>query len=359
MWRKNRRTNSGSSCRGADVNRNFDFLWAEGIGTSTDPCNYNTYRGPSPASDNETRNLTAILDTFANIRSMIDMHSYSQYVLYPWGDAPNQTIDTSMSFQNPTWNGKRTNPGYGEYLPSRDNRRFARTAAAVADAIGAVHGTVYEPTQTYFMDAFGPTYPTYPTSATSNDYAYSRHFVGQGSKVWAYAMEAGNKFQPTPDEAAHWIPEVSNGLVTFLLRSLCALDELLQAIFGADWLTVSASFRAFRDEKLLTSTVGQRLMDLLDDDGAEALAIVRSDERLQENVSELLIEVANTLLAFQEGKRVKVEPQLVRKLDAAARQIGREASPQLKSTMKELRAVLANFAGATIPQGLKKSHTAS
>ena len=152
---------------------------------------------------------------------------------------------------------------------------------------------------------------------------------------------------------------MSNGLVTFLLRCLCAFDELLQQIFGADALTVYAAFRAFRDERLLTSTVGQRLVDLLDDHSAEALAIVRSDERLRDNVSELLIEVANALVAFQEGKRVKVEPQLVRKLDAAIRQISREASPQLKLAIKEVRAVLANFAGATIPQGLKKSHTAS
>ena len=27
MWRKNRKPNSGSSCIGTDLNRNFDFKW--------------------------------------------------------------------------------------------------------------------------------------------------------------------------------------------------------------------------------------------------------------------------------------------------------------------------------------------
>src|SRR6476659_669164 len=34
MWRKNRNPNSGLPCKGVDINRNYEFLWPSGIGTS-------------------------------------------------------------------------------------------------------------------------------------------------------------------------------------------------------------------------------------------------------------------------------------------------------------------------------------
>ncbi len=53
-WRKNRNPNPGKPCRGVDLNRNFDFLWSSGIGTSTNSCSQ-TYRGAAPFSEPETR----------------------------------------------------------------------------------------------------------------------------------------------------------------------------------------------------------------------------------------------------------------------------------------------------------------
>jgi len=355
-WRKNRRVNSGSSCRGADVNRNFDFLWAEGIATSTNPCDYQVYRGPSPGSENESKNVRWLLDEFPNIGCLLDVHSYSQYVLYPWGDAPNQTTDPSMSFQNPAWDGMRRDPGYGEYMPPRDQRRHRRTAEAVANAIRAVRGTVYEPTQTYFMDVFGP---TYPTSATANDYAYSRHLMGAGSKVLGFAIETGTLFQPTAEVAAEWTTEVSSGLVTFLLRCLCPLDELLEEIFGADWSTAASALREVRDERLLTTAVGTRWVDLFEEHGVEALAIIRGDDELRATVAEALADVARSVIAFREGKRVRIDPGLVRRLDAAAARLAKQGSPSLKAAIKEARVALRNFAGATIPQGLRGARRSS
>lgn len=358
-WRKNRRVSTGTTCRGVDVNRNFDFLWAEGIGTSTSPCDPAVYRGPSPESDKETKNVKWLLDTFPNIGCMLDVHSYSQYVLYPWGDAPNQSSDPTMSFQNHSWDGMRRNPDYGEYMPSSDERRYRRTAEAVANAIGAVRGTVYEPTQTYFMDFYGPG-TTYPTSATSNDYAYSRHFTEEGTRVWAFAIETGTEFQPSdPDVVAQWITEVSNGIVTFLLRCMCPFDELLAEIFGDDAETVSSALRKARDEKLEGSSVGRRLVDLLDENGAEILMIIHTDDKLRAIVTEVLTDVADLIMTFQQGKRVTVEPSLVRRINAAARQLNRQASRQLKSASRETRAVLRQFEGSTIPQGLKKAQTSS
>ena len=54
--------------------RNFDVI-GFGVGASTDPCN-DTYRGPEPASENETQAASrAILRHSNNIRVALSIHS--------------------------------------------------------------------------------------------------------------------------------------------------------------------------------------------------------------------------------------------------------------------------------------------
>ncbi|MCU0304341.1 MAG: hypothetical protein MUC56_09830 [Thermoanaerobaculales bacterium] len=101
-WRKN--TNESycsptSSSRGADLNRNFEFQWGCCGGSSSDPC-YDTYRGPSPTSEPEVSAVQAYARSiFPDQRDpdlgaaapadatglYIDIHSYSELVLWPWG----------------------------------------------------------------------------------------------------------------------------------------------------------------------------------------------------------------------------------------------------------------------------------
>src|SRR6516162_782337 len=170
-WRKNRRLDPTTGCYGVDINRNYDLLWSSGIGTSSSPCDYHIYKGPSAFSEPETWNVRWLLDTYPNIMGMIDVHSYSDDILYPWGDADDQTTDPSKNFQNPAYNGLRGVPGsavYGEYIPQADLDWYTSTGDAVQAAIKAVRGTVYTMKQSIGL---------YPTSATSDDYSYSRHFV--------------------------------------------------------------------------------------------------------------------------------------------------------------------------------------
>jgi carboxypeptidase T len=126
-WRKN--TNQAycgatSNTRGADLNRNFGFSWnaTGGSGSSGDQCNL-TYRGPSGASEPETQAIEAYVRSLWPDRRgpaktdaaptdtsgiHIDLHSYSQLVLWPWGDtatpAPNgaalQTLGRKFAFFN-------------------------------------------------------------------------------------------------------------------------------------------------------------------------------------------------------------------------------------------------------------------
>ncbi|XP_060597007.1 carboxypeptidase B-like [Ruditapes philippinarum] len=85
MWRKNRKINTGSSCVGVDLNRNFPFQWAPAIGGSTNPC-FDTFSGDSPGSEAETANIVNFLrQNGQNIDAYLTVHSYGQMWLYPWG----------------------------------------------------------------------------------------------------------------------------------------------------------------------------------------------------------------------------------------------------------------------------------
>ncbi|MDX1343188.1 MAG: M14 family zinc carboxypeptidase [Reinekea sp.] len=126
-WRKNANQNycgSTSNSRGADLNRNFSFSWniTNGQGSSGNQCDA-TYRGPSPASEPEVQAIEAyVRSIFPDRRGPnkndaapadttgihIDVHSYSELVLWPWGDtnqvAPNgiamQTLGRKFAFFN-------------------------------------------------------------------------------------------------------------------------------------------------------------------------------------------------------------------------------------------------------------------
>jgi hypothetical protein len=131
LWRKNTNTvdaacsGTVTSSRqpGVDLNRNFPFHWGvtNGQGSSTIKCEQ-TYRGPSAGSEPETRNLVAYVagtpdengiytgGALPNLRPnndinvaapddypgvFFDIHSYSQLVVWPWGDTRNASLNAT------------------------------------------------------------------------------------------------------------------------------------------------------------------------------------------------------------------------------------------------------------------------
>ncbi len=81
LWRKNRRNNGPNF--GVDLNRNWSTGWG-GAGSSVSSSS-DTYRGPFPFSEPETIALSKYIAAIPNLRGYIDVHSYSQLVLAPWG----------------------------------------------------------------------------------------------------------------------------------------------------------------------------------------------------------------------------------------------------------------------------------
>lgn len=83
MWRKTRSPNSGS-CKGTDANRNWGYHWNTG-GSSNNPCS-DTYHGPSAFSEVENVNVRDFVNAHKDkLKFYMNVHSYSQLVLLPWG----------------------------------------------------------------------------------------------------------------------------------------------------------------------------------------------------------------------------------------------------------------------------------
>lgn len=83
-WRKNRRVNSGSSCMGVDLNRNYGGPNWGGVGSSAWACD-ETYHGATAFSEPETAAFRDFVTAHANINTMLSLHTHARLVLYPWG----------------------------------------------------------------------------------------------------------------------------------------------------------------------------------------------------------------------------------------------------------------------------------
>lgn len=104
LQRKNVNGTCSSGQRGVDLNRNSSSHWGE-VGTSANKCS-EVYRGPRADSEVETQALQSLWrklyrdtrapgDTAAasadTTGAVISMHSYGNYVLFPWGWSTQKT----------------------------------------------------------------------------------------------------------------------------------------------------------------------------------------------------------------------------------------------------------------------------
>ena len=88
LWRKNLRDNDGdgevSNGDGVDLNRNFPYKWGyDNEGSSPNPAS-DTYRGPSPASEPETKALDRLAER-VGFEYLVNYHSAAELLLYSTG----------------------------------------------------------------------------------------------------------------------------------------------------------------------------------------------------------------------------------------------------------------------------------
>lgn len=98
-WRKNRQHNDGS-CRGIDLNRNGAHAWDSCEApcvVETDPCGpYESYRGEHPLQAPEVIALANIFDQVPWIQGYVDVHTFSQFVMYPFAHTESDTPHHAM-----------------------------------------------------------------------------------------------------------------------------------------------------------------------------------------------------------------------------------------------------------------------
>uniref|UniRef100_W5KUE8 Carboxypeptidase B n=1 Tax=Astyanax mexicanus TaxID=7994 RepID=W5KUE8_ASTMX len=136
MWRKTRSKRSGSSCIGADPNRNFDAGWCT-LGASSTPCS-DTYCGSTPESEIEVKNVANFIrNNKSIIKAYLTIHSYSQLLLFPYSY---------------------------KYGLAADHAELLSVAEAASTALRSLYGTKY---------TSGPGATTiYPAAGGSDDWAY-------------------------------------------------------------------------------------------------------------------------------------------------------------------------------------------
>ncbi|EFA01359.1 carboxypeptidase A [Tribolium castaneum] len=152
MWRKTR--SPGSSCNGTDGNRNFGFHWME-KGASGSECS-ETYAGSEAFSEIETQNLRNVLNKTGNITAFISLHSYGQYLFYPYSY---------------------------DYVRADNWKELAFLAHKVNDVIKSVNGTEYTIGNSAEV--------LYPAAGCSDDWAMG----GAGVRlVYVFELPGGGKY---------------------------------------------------------------------------------------------------------------------------------------------------------------------
>jgi Zinc carboxypeptidase len=281
-WRKNRQPRLGTTCIGVDINRNYDFLFTSGLGTSSNPCHYDFYRGPSANSEWEVRAIRHLIDSRRNIRGILDVHSYSGLILYPWGDDQNQSDNPSMNFMNPMFDGQRgiKNDSYKEYIVSKDWRWYEQTAIRMRDRVKEVAGRTYIAQQGIDL---------YATSGSLVDYPYSRHLTNAARpKIMSMAVEIGfasdGEFRPSGN-AAQTVRNEGGVLITeFCLAMMCAGDAVLSSAAAPG--SMADDLRSMR-EKLRESSAGRQYVEWGEALGGEIMLRLL-DSAVARDISEVL-----------------------------------------------------------------------
>ena len=237
MWRTNRRP---SPVGGVDVNRNYDWLWdfrryfdpralTRGEVSVSDTRGNDTYHGPEAFSEPESRNVAWLVGRYPTTRFLTDVHSFSELILYPWGDDDNQTTKPEQNFHNPAFDRKRGllaqngHPDarrYGEYLDPTHRQHLIEIGTRMRDAVQSVNGRTYTLQQGAQL---------YGTSGTSDDWSFARHILDPARPViYPYTIEFGRErpndvaasFHPPYADMEKIIDEVVAGLLEMCLAGL-------------------------------------------------------------------------------------------------------------------------------------------
>jgi len=143
LWRKNLRDNNGdgqiSLGDGVDPNRNFDEHFKYDEEGSSSVLTSDTYRGPSRASEPETKAMQGLLDRIKP-KFQSNLHSYGPFILYPQGWQTG-----SPEADNPIYTalaGTDANPAIPGFDPGISSDELYVTNGETTDYADSRNGTV-------------------------------------------------------------------------------------------------------------------------------------------------------------------------------------------------------------------------
>ena len=209
-WRKNRNPQPSGSI-GVDNDRNYwdgtaqNFeLWrpagdtpgsvANDYSMTSDDPDSDVYRGPSGASEAETRAVLKLELGHQNIRGVIDHHSYGDLILYPWGHS-------------------------SDPVPNKE------LFVDIGNAINAAMDNTFSVEQSAGL---------YPDSGESDDTQYVNGIV-------PFILETGSSFHPKPDSVPATCELLTKGNLAFI--------DQIQERAAAGTLPERTPWNGFPDEQ--------------------------------------------------------------------------------------------------------------
>jgi hypothetical protein len=176
QWRKNRRVNPGTTCRGVDLNRNWGFQWGyDNLGSSPDPCS-GTFRGSAGFSEPELAPMKTLVDTLGQqnrLKVHWDIHANGQSILSCWGYTTNPPPDLAL---------------------------MNTLGQMIKTGMGSVRGLNYPYGQGSVI--------LYLNNGNTRDYSYGTY----GAMAWTIEM-GGSSFQPSVSQILPLAQEALAGLV--------------------------------------------------------------------------------------------------------------------------------------------------